>query len=91
MPPKEFWKASKLLNKQDSCIRTLSHNGKTVETNCDKALVLNTFLPACACAAGVSDRSCPSVVVDATEINSSSVLGIDGSCKYVEEDEKPTS
>ena len=44
---KEFWKAIKLLNKQESCIPTLNQNGKTVESNGDKALLLNTFFYNC--------------------------------------------
>ena len=44
---KNFWKAIKLLTKQDSSVPTLVHNGSTFEANSDKANILNTYFHDC--------------------------------------------
>ena len=40
---KDFWKAIKFLNKQETTIPTLIHNGSSYEASCDKANVLNCY------------------------------------------------
>ena len=44
---KEFWKSIKLLNQQDSSIPTLHHDDSTVESDLDKAVLLNNFFFDC--------------------------------------------
>ena len=44
---KEFWKAIKLLSKQESSIPTLINNGTPVEDNRGKAVLLNEFFHSC--------------------------------------------
>ena len=46
-PNKDFWKAIKLLNNQQSSIPALNHNSVKVESNLDKAVLLNTFFYKC--------------------------------------------
>ena len=41
---KEFWKAIKILNKQESFIPTLDNNVEKADSSCDKVDLLNTFL-----------------------------------------------
>ena len=44
---KDFWKAIKFLNKQETTIPTLIHNGSSYEASCDKANVLNCYFQQC--------------------------------------------
>ena len=44
---KEFWKAIKLMNKQESSIPTLSNNSEKVESSYDKAVLLNSYFHQC--------------------------------------------
>ena len=44
---KNFWKAIKLMTKQDSTVPTLVYNGLTFEANSDKANILNTYFHDC--------------------------------------------
>ena len=44
---KQFWKTMKYLNKSQSTIPTLSHNGQKANNDLDKANMLNTFFADC--------------------------------------------
>ena len=44
---KDFWKAIKSLSNKDSCVPTLKHEGRDVDSNPDKAQVLNNFFHQC--------------------------------------------
>ena len=47
LKPKEFWKAVKLLNKQESSVPTLSSNGNDVSDDREKAHLLNNYFYEC--------------------------------------------
>ena len=44
---KEFWKAVKTMNNHESSFPTLQHNGTSIESSYDKAVLLNNFFFEC--------------------------------------------
>ena len=65
---KEFWKSVRYLNKQDSSIGTVIHEGHPCHTDLDKANAINAFFSKC------FNQSVPSIVSLASSFATSSLL-----------------